>query len=86
MSKRITIHLCGTRSHASITKSVIEANTNLYGNNYSSESDYIEIKEVYDKDGSLTNFELTGAALDLFHVGLRYGTLEERKRQEQLNC
>ena len=38
---------------------------------------------MYAKDGTLTHFEITGAPLDFFQIGLRYGALEEAKRPRQ---
>jgi hypothetical protein len=74
-----TITLSASRSYASLAKAILTVNENLYGNDLFSE-DRIEFKDIYAKDGSLTHFEITGAPLDLFMVGARYGAYEETKR------
>jgi hypothetical protein len=74
-----TISLSASRSYASLARAVHTINDNLYKDELFAE-DRIVLKDFYAKDGSLTHFEITGAPLDLFMVGARYGSIEERKR------
>lgn len=74
---RITICLTSSRSYAKLVKAVSDMNKNIYGNEIFAE-DRIEFKDIYDKNGNLTHFEITGSPLDMFQIGLRYGHLEER--------
>ena len=78
-SSKVTVLLASSRSYASLANAVQTVNQNLYGSESLSE-DRIEFNDVYAKDGTLTHFEITAAPLDLFQIGLRYGTLEEAKR------
>jgi len=75
---RMTIRLTSSRSYARLAKAVIDMNKNIYGNEIFAE-DRIEFKDAYDADGNLTHFEITGTALDMFQIGLRYGHMEERE-------
>ena len=74
-----TISLSASRSYASLARAVHTINDNLYKDELFAE-DRIVLKDFYAKDGSLTHFEITGAPLDLFMVGTRYGAYEEAKR------
>ena len=74
-----TISLSASRSYASLARAVHTINDNLYKDELFAE-DRIVLKDFYAKDGSLTHFEITGAPLDLFMVGARYGAYEEAKR------
>jgi hypothetical protein len=74
-----TISLSASRSFASLARAVHTINDNLYKDELFAE-DRIILKDFYAKDGSLTHFEITGAPLDLFMVGARYGAYEEAKR------
>ena len=78
---RVTICLSSSRSYSSLSRAVRTINENIYGEEaYANER--IEFKDLYNADGSLDHFELTGTPLDLFQVGLRYGGYEEAKREK----
>ena len=78
---RVTILLSSSRSYSSLARAVQTINENIYGEEaYADER--IEFKDLYNADGSLDRFELTGTPLDLFQVGLRYGGYEEAKREK----
>jgi hypothetical protein len=55
----------------------------LYGNELFA-ADRIEFKDVYEKDGSLSHFEIVGTPTDFFQLGLRYGAMEEAKLQQRI--
>jgi hypothetical protein len=74
-----TISLSASRSYASLARAVHTINDNLYKDELFAE-DRIVLKDFYTKCGTLTHFEITGAPLDLFMVGARYGAYEEAKR------
>jgi hypothetical protein len=76
---RITICLATSRSYARLAESIEDMNKNIYGNEIFAD-DRIELNRVYDANGNLTHFEITGSPLDMFQVGLRYGHMEERAR------
>jgi hypothetical protein len=78
MSQRTTLLLSSTRSYATLSKAVSAVNDNLYGNEIFA-ADRVEFKDVYDKDGSLSHFEIVGTPTDFFQIGLRYGAMEEAK-------
>jgi hypothetical protein len=77
MNNRITICLTASRSYAKLAKAVKDMNENIYGNEIFAD-DRVEFHDAYDADGNLTHFEITGTALDMFQIGLRYGHMEER--------
>jgi hypothetical protein len=83
MSQRTTLLLSSTRSYATLAKAVLIINENLYGNELFA-ADRIEFKDVYDKDGSLSHFEIVGTPTDFFQLGLRYGAMEEAKLQQRI--
>jgi hypothetical protein len=75
---RTTLTVSGTRSYASLAKAVQIVNENLYADDIFAE-DRIEFRDVYAQDGSLVRFEIDGTPLDFFQIGIRYGTIEEKK-------
>jgi hypothetical protein len=81
MSQRTTLLLSSSRSYASLAKAILTVNENLYGNEIFA-ADRVEFKDVYDKDGSLSHFEIVGTPTDFFQIGLRYGAMEEAKREK----
>jgi hypothetical protein len=74
---RMTIRLTSSRSYARLAKAVKDMNENIYGSDLFAD-DRVEFHDAYDADGNLTHFEITGTALDMFQIGLRYGHMEER--------
>jgi hypothetical protein len=78
MNNRITICLASSRSYAKLARVIITLNELLYEADIFAE-DRIELNDVYDKEGALTHFEITGSPLDFFQIGLRYGRLEEKE-------
>jgi hypothetical protein len=83
MSQRTTLLLSSNRSYATLAKAVLIINENLYGNELFA-ADRIEFKDVYEKDGSLSHFEIVGTPTDFFQLGLRYGAMEEAKLQQRI--
>jgi hypothetical protein len=83
MSQRTTLLLSSNRSYATLAKAILTINENLYGNELFA-ADRIEFKDVYEKDGSLSHFEIVGTPTDFFQIGLRYGAMEEAKLQQRI--
>lgn len=81
MNNRTTILLASSRSYAKLARVIITLNELLYDAEVFAE-DRIEIKDIYDSEGELTHFEITGSPLDFFQIGLRYGRLEENESLE----
>jgi hypothetical protein len=81
MSERTTLFISSNRSYATLSKAVSILNDNLYGNEIFA-ADRVEFKDVYDSDGSLSHFEIVGTPTDFFQIGLRYGAMEEAKREK----
>ena len=81
MSERTTLFISSNRSYASLAKAILTINENLYGNEIFA-ADRIEFKDVYESDGSLSHFEIVGTPTDFFQIGLRYGAMEEAKREK----
>jgi hypothetical protein len=84
MSQRTTLLLSSSRSYASLAKAILTVNENLYGNERFAEfaADRVEFKDVYESDGSLSHFEIVGTPTDFFQIGLRYGAMEEVKKEK----
>jgi hypothetical protein len=81
MSERTTLFISSNRSYASLAKAILTINENLYRNEIFA-ADRVEFKDVYDSDGSLSHFEIVGTPTDFFQIGLRYGAMEEAKREK----
>lgn len=81
MSERTTLFISSNRSYATLSKAVSILNDNLYGNEIFA-ADRVEFKDVYDSGGSLSHFEIVGTPTDFFQIGLRYGAMEEAKREK----
>jgi hypothetical protein len=81
MSERTTLFISSNRSYATLSKAVSILNDNLYSNEIFA-ADRVEFKDVYDSDGSLSHFEIVGTPTDFFQIGLRYGAMEEAKREK----
>lgn len=78
MNNRTTILLASSRSYAKLARVIITLNELLYEADVFAK-DRIEIKDIYDSEGELVHFEITGTPLDFFQIGLRYGRLEEKE-------
>jgi hypothetical protein len=48
-------------------------------------NDRIQMDVEKDEDGNMSRFIITGTALDFFQIGLRYGSLEEMKRNKEIS-
>jgi hypothetical protein len=81
MSERTTLFISSNRSYASLAKAILTINENLYRNEIFA-ADRVEFKDVYESDGSLSHFEIVGTPTDFFQIGLRYGAMEEAKREK----
>ena len=81
MNNRTTILLASSRSYAKLARVIVTLNELLYEADVF-ETDRIEIKDIYDAEGELTHFEITGSPLDFFQIGLRYGRLEQKEDLE----
>ena len=81
MNNRTTILLASSRSYAKLARVIVTLNELLYEADVF-ETDRIEIKDIYDSEGELTHFEITGSPLDFFQIGLRYGRLEQKEDLE----
>jgi hypothetical protein len=81
MSERTTLFISSNRSYASLAKAILTINENLYGNEIFA-ADRVEFKDVYESDGSLSHFEIVGTPTDFFQIGLRYGAMEEAKKEK----
>jgi len=80
-NERTTICISASRSYAKLAKTIIDLNDLCYSHELASE-DRIEFKDVYDKGGNLTHFEVTGSPLDFFQIGLRYGHMVEKESMQ----
>lgn len=81
MNNRTTILLASSRSYAKLARVIVTLNELLYEEDIFA-GDRIEVKDMYDAEGALTHFEITGTPLDFFQIGLRYGRLEEKEDLE----
>lgn len=71
-NQRTSILVANTRSLINLTRAVDKINDLTLENP-------VELNLVHNPEtGALEHYELTGSALDLFQVGLRYGAFEER--------
>lgn len=77
-TERTTIRISSSRSYARLSRSIKALNDLAYSEDIFA-NDRIEFQDVYDQDGSLTHFEITGSPLDFFQIGLRYGSLETKQ-------
>jgi hypothetical protein len=81
MSQRTTLFISSNRSYASLAKAILTINENLYRDEIFA-ADRVEFKDVYESDGSLSHFEIVGTPTDFFQIGLRYGAMEEAKKEK----
>ena len=81
MSERTTLFISSNRSYATLSQAVSAINENLYRNEIFA-ADRVEFKDVYESDGSLSHFEIVGTPTDFFQIGLRYGAMEEVKKEK----
>jgi hypothetical protein len=84
MSDRTQLILSSVRSYEFIKKAIDTINENLYSNDLFM-NDRIQLDVELDEDGDMSRFIITGTALDFFQIGLRYGSLEEMKRNKDIS-
>jgi hypothetical protein len=84
MSDRTQLILSSVRSYEFIKKAIDTINENLYSNDLF-KNDRIQLDVELDEDGDMSRFIITGTALDFFQIGLRYGSLEEMKRNKEIS-
>lgn len=80
-TERTTICISASRSYAKLAKAIIDLNDLGYSDALFAE-DRIDFKDVYDRAGNLTHFEVTGSPLDFFQIGLRYGKMVEKESMQ----
>jgi len=84
MTDRTQLILSSVRNYEFIKKAVDTINENLYSSDLW-ENDRIQMDVEKDEDGNMSRFIITGTALDFFQIGLRYGSLEEMKRNKEIS-
>jgi hypothetical protein len=84
MSDRTQLILSSVRSYEFIKKAIDTINENLYSNDLFKD-DRIQLDVELDEGGDMSRFIITGTALDFFQIGLRYGSLEEMKRNKDIS-
>jgi hypothetical protein len=84
MTDRTQLILSSVRNYEFIKKAVDTINENLYSSDLW-ENDRIQMDVEQDEDGNMSRFIITGTALDFFQIGLRYGSLEEMKRNKEIS-
>jgi hypothetical protein len=84
MTDRTQLILSSVRNYEFIKKAIDTINENLYSSDLW-ENDRIQMDVEQDEDGNMSRFIITGTALDFFQIGLRYGSLEEMKRNKEIS-
>ena len=84
MTDRTQLILSSVRNYEFIKNAVDQINQNLYSSDLF-ENDRIQMDVEQDEDGNMSRFIITGTALDFFQIGLRYGSLEEMKRNKEIS-
>jgi hypothetical protein len=84
MTDRTQLILSSVRNYEFIKKAVDTINENLYSSDLWV-NDRIQMDVEQDEDGNMSRFIITGTALDFFQIGLRYGSLEEMKRNKEIS-
>jgi hypothetical protein len=84
MSQRTQLILSSVRNYEFIKKAIDTINENLYSNDLFV-NDRIQMDVQYCEDGSMDRFIVTGTALDFFQIGLRYGSLEEKRHAKEIS-
>jgi len=84
MTDRTQLILSSVRNYEFIKKAIDTINENLYSSDLWV-NDRIQMDVEKDEDGNMSRFIITGTALDFFQIGLRYGSLEEMKRNKEIS-
>jgi len=84
MTDRTQLILSSVRNYEFIKKAIDTINENLYSSDLWV-NDRIQMDVEQDEDGNMSRFIITGTALDFFQIGLRYGSLEEMKRNKEIS-
>ena len=84
MTDRTQLILSSVRNYEFIKKAIDTINENLYSSDLW-ENDRIQMDVEKDEDGNMSRFIITGTALDFFQIGLRYGSLEEKRQAKQIS-
>lgn len=84
MTDRTQLILSSVRNYEFIKKAIDTINENLYSSDLWV-NDRIQMDIEQDEDGNMSRFIITGTALDFFQIGLRYGSLEEMKRNKEIS-
>ena len=78
-TNRSTLLLGHHRDENRLMRAVIEINELLYEEERMAK-DRVELNTVKKDDGTIIHYELTGAPIDFFQIGLKYGKSEEKDR------
>jgi len=84
MTDRTQLILSSVRNYEFIKKAIDTINENLYSSDLWV-NDRIQMDVEQDEDGNMSRFIITGTALDFFQIGLRYGSLEEKRQAREIN-
>lgn len=76
-TNRSTLLIGHHRDENRLMRAVIELNELLYEEERMAK-DRVELNTVRNEKGEITCYELTGAPIDFFQIGLKYGKSEER--------
>lgn len=76
---RSTLLIGHHRDENRLMRAVIEINELLYEEERMAK-DRVELNIVKKDDGTIIHYELTGAPIDFFQIGLKYGKAEEKNR------
>ena len=84
MTDRTQLILSSVRNYEFIKKAVDTINENLYSS-YLWEGHRIEMEVTTLPTGEHAQYIITGSPLDFFQIGLRYGSLEEKRQAREIN-
>jgi hypothetical protein len=83
MTDRTQLILSSVRNYELIKKAVDTINENLYSSDLWV-NDRIQMDVEQGEDGDFIRYIITGTALDFFQIGLRYGSLEEKRQAREI--
>jgi hypothetical protein len=84
MTDRTQLILSSVRNYEFIKKAIDAINENLYKDELW-EGHRIEMEVTTLPTGEHAQYVIHGTALDFFQIGLRYGSLEEKKQAKQIS-
>lgn len=84
MTERTQLILSSVRNYEFIKKSVDAINENLYKDELWKDH-RIEMEIATLPTGEHAQYIITGSPLDFFQLGLRYGSLEEKRQAREIN-